>query len=173
MEAEELAEVAHEARRGDERRIGMTMAVFAALLALVTMMGHRAHTEEVVLQTQVTDDWAFYQAKTGRAQMYEADAQLAQLTGGGGLTLSTTFVVRAEKERADAEQIRRRAEQRAEETRAAARRAAYYDASEIFLEVAIVLCSIALLAGALVFWRLSFVAAVVGVAIAAYGLVVV
>ncbi len=172
MEAEELAEVAHDARRREERRIGMTMAVFAALLAVVTMMGHRAHTEEVVLQTQVTDDWAFYQAKNGRAQMYEADAQLAQLGGGGGITLSTTFIARAEKEKADAEQVRRRAEQREEETRATARRASGFDASEIFLEVAIVLCSIALLADALVFWRLSFLAGAVGVAVATYALFV-
>ena len=169
MEAEELAEVAHEARRQEERRIGTTIAVFAALLAVVTMMGHRAHTEEVVLQTQVTDDWAFYQAKNGRAQMYEADALLAQLGGAGGITLSTTFVARAEKERTDAEQIRRRAEQREEQTRAAARRASFYDASEIFLEVAIVLCSIALLADAIVFWRVSFVGAVIAIAVAAYG----
>ncbi len=169
MEAEELAEVAHDARRREERRIGMTMAVFAALLAVVTMMGHRAHTEEVVLQTQVTDDWAFYQAKNGRAQMYEADAQLAQLAGGGGVTLGTTFIARAEKEKVDAEQIRRRAEQREEETRATARQASYYDAAEIFLEVAIVLCSIALLADMLVFWRLSFVAGAIGIVVAAYG----
>ncbi len=171
MEAEELAEVAHEARRKEERRIGMTMAVFAALLAVSTMLGHRAHTEEVVLQTQVTDDWAFYQAKNGRAHMYEADAELAQLSGGTGGSLADTFRARAEKERKDAEGIRRTAEQRGEETRAAARRASFYDASEIFLEVAIVLCSVALLADALVFWKVSFVSAAIGIAIGLYGLI--
>ncbi len=170
MEADELAEVAHDARRREERRIGMTMAVFAALLAFVTMMGHRAHTEEVVLQTQLTDDWAFYQAKHGRAQMYEADAQLARLSGGGGITLSTTFIDRAEKEKKDAEEIRVRAQERQQETRAVARRASFYDASEIFLEVAIVLCSVALLAGMLAFWRLSFLAGAIGATIGSAGL---
>ena len=165
MEAEELAEVAHEAHRCEERRIGMTMAVFAALLALSTMLGHRAHTEEVVLQTQLADDWAFYQAKTNRWHMYEADAQLAALSGGGGITLATTFMARGEKEKKDAEDARRTAERRQDETRAAARRATFFDAAEIFLEVAIVLCSIALLAGASVFWRVSFVSALVGLAI--------
>ncbi len=170
MEAEELAEVAHEAHRREERRVGMTMAVFAAMLAVATMLGHRTHTEEVLLQTQVTDDWSFYQAKNGRARMYEADGQLAQLSGQAGQALAATFRQRAEKEKADAEGIRRTAERRGEETRAAARRAGFFDASEIFLEVAIVLCSIALLAGSLVFWRVSFVSAVVGLAIGVYGL---
>jgi hypothetical protein len=170
MEAEELAEVAHEARRHKERRIGMTMAVFAALLAVTTMLGHRAHTEEVVLQTQTTDDWAFYQAKNGRGQMYEADAELAQLSGADGVRLAATFRGRAAKEKSDAAGIHRTAELREDETRTAARRASFFDASEIFLEVAIVLCSIALLADALVFWRMSFISAAIGIAIGACGL---
>lgn len=169
MDAEQLVEVAHEAHRREERCVGMTMAIFAALLAVATMLGHRAHTEEVVLQTQATDDWAFYQAKNGRAHMYEADAQLAELTGPGGATLAMTFIGRAEKERKDAEGIRSTAERHEEDTRTAARRAGYYDGAEIFLEVAIVLCSIALLAAALLFWKVSFVSAAIGVAIAVYG----
>ncbi len=171
METEELAELAHETHRREERRIGMTMAVFAAFLALSTMLGHRAHTEEVVLQTQLADDWAFYQAKNSRWHMYDADAQLAALSGGGGITLATTFMARGEKEKKDAEDVRRTAEQRQEETRAAARRATLFDAADIFLEVAIVLCSIALLAGASVFWRVSFVSALVGIAIGLYGFI--
>ena len=31
------------------------MAIGAALLAMVTLMGHRLHTEEVVLQTKSAD----------------------------------------------------------------------------------------------------------------------
>ena len=170
MEAEELAEVARDARRGEERRIGMTMAVFAALLAVTTMLGHRAHTEEVLLQTQATDDWGFYQAKNNRGQMYEADAQLAQLYGAAGGEMSTMFAERAQKEKRDAEEVRTRAEEREKETRAVARRASFYDGSEIFLEVGIVLCSIALLADALLFWRLSFVPAAIGVILGAVGL---
>ncbi len=169
MEAEELSEVAREAHRREERVIGMTMAVFAAMLAAVTMLGHRAHTEEVVLQTRATDEWAFYQAKNVRAQMYEADAQLAALSGSGS-ALADSFRQRAAKEKNDADGIRRTAEGREEETRAEARRATFFDASEIFLEVAIVLCSIALLAGARIFWGVSFVSGAIGLAIGLYGL---
>ncbi len=170
MEAEELEEVAHEARRKEQRRIGMTMALFAALLALTTMLGHRTHTEEGVLQTRTTDDWAFYQAKNGRAQMFDADAELAQLSGPPGAALAESFRARAAKERSDAEGARQTAERREEETRRTARRGALFDAGEIFLEVAIVLCSIALLADALVFWRMSFISAVVGVILGTWGL---
>lgn len=56
-----------------------------------------------------------------------------------------------------------------EETQAAARHANFFDGAEICLEVAIVLCSIALLTGTLLFWRLSFIGTVVGAAIASLG----
>jgi uncharacterized protein DUF4337 len=44
-------------------------------------MGHRLHTEEVVLQTKAADGWAFYQAKNNRYHMYTTDAKLAALIG--------------------------------------------------------------------------------------------
>ena len=63
METHELLEAAEKAHSRAERRIGVTMAITAALLAVVTLMGHRLHTEEVLLQTKATDGWAYYQAK--------------------------------------------------------------------------------------------------------------
>ena len=34
------------------------MAVLAVLVATVSLLGHRTHTEEIILQNQVTDKWA-------------------------------------------------------------------------------------------------------------------
>jgi hypothetical protein len=56
------------------------------------------------------------------------------------------------------------------ETRTAARHATFFDAAEICLEVAIVLCSIALLTGTLAFWYVSFLVTAVGVGLGAGGL---
>ena len=47
------------------------MAVVAALLASVTLMGHRLHTEETVQQTKAADGWAFFQAKRVRSAIQE------------------------------------------------------------------------------------------------------
>jgi hypothetical protein len=58
VETEELIEIAEKSRHEAQRGIGITMAIFAACLALVTLMGHRLHTEEVVLQTRLADQWA-------------------------------------------------------------------------------------------------------------------
>src|SRR5205823_700296 len=130
---------------------------------------HRLHTDETVQQTRAADGWAFYQAKNGRYHMYAADAKLAELTGPQGATIAKEWRKKAEEERADADMIRLENEKLDEETHTIARRATYFDAAEICLEVAIVLCSVALLTGTLLFWRLSFLGLGVGVVVSALG----
>src|SRR5262245_22402270 len=169
MDSEELLEVSRESR-GVERVIGVTMAIGAALLAMVTLMGHRLHTEEVVLQTKSADGWAYYQAKNGRYHMYANDAKLAELTGAKDAgAVSAEWMKKSEEERKEADEIRRENERLDKETEAAARRATFFDIGEICLEVGIVLCSISLLTRAALFWRASFVPSLVGVALAIFG----
>jgi hypothetical protein len=169
MESEELAEVAEHAH-GPQRKIGLTMAVVAACLASVTLMGHRLHTEETVQQTKAADGWAFFQAKNSRYHMYAADSRLAQLIGPQGAEVAVEWKAKAEEERKEAEEIRHENEKLDEETHVIARRATFFDAAEICLEVAIVLCSVSLLTGTALFWQLSFVGTVIGLGIAAFGL---
>lgn len=168
-EVKELQEVASEARTREAKRIGLTMAVVAVLLAVSTMLGHRAHTESVLQQTRATDQWAYYQAKNVRAHMYEADSQMAAVLGPQGAKLAEDFKARGEKQRTDAENIRTEAEKLEAETRATERKATHYNLAEIFFEIGIVLCSISLLSGSSLFWRLSFIGTAVGILIAARG----
>src|SRR5712691_4546044 len=103
MDERELAEVTEHAHGKTGRAIGLTMAVIAALLASVTLMGHRLHTEETVQQTKAADGWAFFQAKNGRYHMYAADAKLAELMGTQGASIAETWNKKAEEERGQAE----------------------------------------------------------------------
>jgi hypothetical protein len=169
MEEQELAELSEHAHGRSGRAIGLTMAIVAALLASVTLMGHRLHTEETVQQTRAADGWAFYQAKNSRSHMYAADAKLAELIGPQGASVAKEWRKKAEEEKRDADGIRIENEKLDEETHATARRATFFDAAEICLEIAIVLCSISLLTGTQLFWKISFAGTAIGVAIAAIG----
>jgi len=51
--------------------VTLTMAILAVVIATVTLLGHRAHTEEVLLQTRAADQWAYFQAKEIRRRSYE------------------------------------------------------------------------------------------------------
>ncbi len=167
METDELRELHEHVHNPLQREIGVTMAVFAALLAVVTLMGHRLHTEEVVLQTRLADQWAYYQAKNTRAQIYATDAALAKLQGAQGETLAAAWTQRSAEERQQADDIRGHNEELDRETQHAAREATEFDRSEVFLEVAIVLASVALLTGTRSFWFVSFASAAVGAVLAA------
>ena len=163
MEEQELAETAEKAQRPEQKRVGITMAVVAVLLAIATMLAHRAHTEEVLLQTRANDQWGYYQAKNTRAAMYAADAKLALLMRAEGQQVATEFTNQAEEQKRGSEEIRQSAENLEEETRTEAKRANYFDLAEVALEATIVLCSITLLSGSLLYWKLSFVSTAIGV----------
>src|SRR5215470_11681596 len=100
----------HAAHDPFDRRVAFTMAVIAALLAVVTMLSHRAHndtlllqaegnrlqTESNILHTQASDLWSYFQAKKNRQYLYEANADmLAVLATGPGGT-NTEAVKRAD-----------------------------------------------------------------------------
>src|SRR5580700_10069405 len=159
MEPQELAENTEKARETGQRAIGLTMAILAVLLAVSTMLSHRAHTEEVLLETRATDQWNYYQAKNIRYHVYEADAEMAALMGDKGAPAAADFRAKGEQQKTDSEKIQKDAEDLGKEVETAGGRARFYDAGELFLEVAIVLCSITLLSKSRLYWRVSFLAA--------------
>src|SRR5579871_6278474 len=68
---EELREHSEHAQNPFDKRVAATMAIIAAALALVSVLGHIATTEELLLQQKASDQWAFYQAKSIRR--YESE----------------------------------------------------------------------------------------------------
>src|SRR5579885_3434330 len=69
--SEELKEHAEEARGPFDRKVAVSMAIIAAALAIATVLGHIATTEELVNQQRAADQWAFYQAKAMRRYQSE------------------------------------------------------------------------------------------------------
>ena len=161
METNELSEMAEKSKESNEKAVGLTMAIVAVLLAFATMLGHRSHTEEILVQSKANDQWAYYQAKNIRSHTYEANAELAALIGGGA-KVAEDFKSKAETQRQEAEQVQEKAREFENESTHASRKADRFDTSEIFLEIAIVLCSITLLTDKKSYWRLSFIASAIG-----------
>jgi hypothetical protein len=67
-------------------------------------------------------------------------------------------------------QILERATDGKKETDVIEKKATFYDGAELFLELSIVLCSVTLLSENKLFWKLSLVSSLAGVAIAVWGL---
>src|SRR5215472_15927240 len=81
MAADELEDLQEHAEHAAHNRsmvpVSLTMAILAVLVAIVSLLGHRTHTEEVVLQTKVNDQWAYYQGKDTRLHVDDKFGALA------------------------------------------------------------------------------------------------
>ena len=170
-ELNELQENAEHAKHDPSLApISVTMAVLAVLVAAVTLLGHRAHTEEVVLQAKSSDQWAFYQAKNIRRHTDELFVDLTSVeatTDAAGLArLREKYSGEAARYREEQKGIEEKANEMEAEVGHERNRADRFDLAEVFLEVGLVITSITLLSGRRIFWYLGMLLGVVGIVVA-------
>jgi Domain of unknown function (DUF4337) len=175
--AEELQELHEQAEHAkDDRRmapVSLTMAILAVAVAVVSLLGHRAHTEEVLSQAKASDQWAYYQAKNIRRQSDQIVADLMTVVpkqdGQAVAKLGEKYAGEAERYQSEQKTIQSEAQHLEEEVGVERRRADRFDLGEVFLEVALVITSITLMSGKRIFWHTGIVLAIVGFLITATG----
>jgi hypothetical protein len=178
--AEELKELHERAEHGAADKsiapVTVTMAILAVLVAVVSLLGHRSNTEELLLQTKSTDQWAQYQAKAIRERSYEVFLDQLAVFSIGDQThahdLKAKYqseVDRYHKELAD---IMKEARESEAEQKLTERRVDRFDLGEVLLEAALVICSITLLTRKRIFWLFGLAAGLGGVAIAVTGFII-
>ncbi len=150
--------------------ISLTMALLAVMVAVVTLLGHRAHTEEVVLQAKSSDQWAFYQAKNIRRHTDELFVDLTSVeatTDAAALAkLREKYSGEASRYKDEQKDIEDKAREMEAEVGTVRGRADRFDLAEVFLEVGLVITSITLLSGRRIFWYLGILLGVVGLVVA-------
>ncbi len=177
---DELKELEENAEHGRHEPamawVSVTMAFLAVLGAVVTLLGHRAHTEEVVLQAKASDQWAYYQSKNIRDNENRLFADFSAVAASKDEKSMAAFHDKASQE-ADRQHKEKTAEQdKARELDAEVgverNRADRYDISEVFLEIGLVITSITLLSGRKIFWYAGMAFSVVGIVLAVMGAMV-
>ncbi len=179
-ESEALEKAKEAAAEAKERRhlapVSLTIAILAVFVAVVSLLGHRAHTEEILMQTRATDQWAYYQAKNMRRNTLEAlDEVLTALENTKAeraQEVQKHFHEEIEKYREQQKDIQTEARGLEAEVQRATRRADRFDLGEVFLEIALVVTSITLLTDNRRFWYLGIGLACVGLVAAASGFLV-
>jgi hypothetical protein len=167
---EELSDLNESAEEGRQPRlapVSLTMAVLAVLVAITTLLGHRSHTEEIVLQTKSSDQWAYYQAHNMRGYSYEAILDELQFIP----TRDRAAEDKArEKYQAALEHERERTKEIAEEARKLEAEARFrehrgdrFDLGEGLLEAGLVITSITLLTRRRGFWYAGCIVAGLGI----------
>jgi hypothetical protein len=184
----------HAAHDPFDRRVAMTMAIIAAMLALVTMLSHREHNETLlhqaesnIFQTQANDQWNYFQVKKNRGYMDQAWVELVPLLAKDSHNSDSEtksaqlvnkyqgLVAKYKKESAEAKEQAEKLEEQAKKSKEASERAHHradhFDYGELGVEVALVLCSIAVLTKNSRLWASGIVIGLIGFAAALWGFV--
>jgi Domain of unknown function (DUF4337) len=156
------------------RRVALTTAVYAVILAIASLGAGNAMKHMLLAQQQSSDQWAFYQAKVIREHLYRAQAllmqaELADVAAAGGprrdkqQELAARFSEEEKRynaEKKDIEQDAKRLERERDHYR---QRDRYFEFAEVFLQIAIVCSSVAILASSRAMYVFSTVMAALGV----------
>ena len=162
---EELQEQAGEARGPFDKRVAGTMAALAAVMAIVSVLGHVTTTEELLLQQKASDQWSYYQAKSIRR--YESEVARDLFAGMKISDKSDEYAKNIDKYRKDDDDIQKEATALENESHYRGKQALGFHLGEVFLEISIVLASVAILTKRATMWYLSIVGGLVGTVIAA------
>ncbi len=156
------------------KRVALTTAIFAVILAITSLGGNNAMKEMLLSQQQASDQWAFYQAKAIREHLYRNQKLHLEI----GLIERGNLMRPVVKERVEAmlkkltdEEVRYNAEKKEIEKEAKKLehernmnrdKDPYFDYGEVLLQIAIVMASVSILSGSRPVFYLSLVGAILG-----------
>jgi hypothetical protein len=153
MEADEVQEFANQMKESGEggeslRSISLGISILAVLVAMVTVLGHRSHTEAVMMQSRAGDQWNEYQAKKIRMDNLSVDVDLLALqpsNDSAAVAAKTKeYQAHIDKWKVELPEEQEKAREFEREVNKAEAKAARYDLGEALLQISVVLCSITL-----------------------------
>jgi hypothetical protein len=169
-------EIHHEVEVTDPmgKRIGVQASVIAVILAVVTILSHRAHTEAVLLKAAANDTWQRYQSTRVKFHSIEVGEDLvaALVSNDRAAQKLADYAKSKAKYDQQAGELQKEAQHLEQEGEGEEKRALHFDFGEGLLEIGLVLSSLYFIARRKLFPTVGVVAAAVGAVLAVIGLVV-
>jgi hypothetical protein len=156
------------------RRVALTTALYAVILAVTALGGNNSMKEMLLAQQEAADQWAFYQAKALRETIYkversnlEADFQEraqylkpdARARFEGRIKKAADEEARYAAEKKDIEGDAKKAEHERDLNK---KKNPYFDLAEVLLQISVVMASIAILSSSRPVFCFSLAVAVMG-----------
>src|SRR5260370_42380215 len=181
MEANECQECAKQMKESGEggeslKVISLGISILAVLVAMITVLGHRSHTEAVLMQSKAGDHWNEYQAKKIRMDnlLVNVDLLALQPSNDPAAVAAKTkeYQAHIDKWKSDLTEEEKKAREFEAEVTHAEAQAAHYDLGEALVQIAVVLCSITLFTRNRAYFLLGLSLGAAGIVIAVSGLLV-
>ena len=157
------------------RRVALTTAVYAVLLAIASLGGNNAMEDILLAQQEATNQWAYYQAKVVREHLNRGnkllvETQLAEPSPLKGSErakfeeLARKYADEEKRMNADKKDIEKDARKFEKARDVNKAKDVYFDYAEVFLQISIVSSSVAILAASRPMFWFSAVLAILGAA---------
>jgi hypothetical protein len=182
MEPEEMQEFSKQMQESAEgggeslTNISLAISILAVLVAMVTVIGHRSHTEAVLSQAKASDQWNEYQAQKIRSTELAAMADMLQLqptTNPAAVQAKLKdYAAQQAKWAASTEKEQEKAREFEADVAKAEHQAMRFDLGEALLQISVVLCSVTLFTRRKLYFYAGLSVGAVGVAFAATGFLV-
>ena len=184
--AEHAGHAAHAG--GFDRKVAVTVAIIAAVLAGVAMLGHRKHNNTLIhktvkgqLEVKESNTWAQYQSKRLRQQMdilqIQTLTRLPREKGSDPDPDVTKLKAEVARYKTELDELKAQAEGvHAEVTKADAEaehthhQADWLDYAHLAVELGLVVCSLGILTKRKLFWLGGIAVTVVGIGLATYAM---
>jgi hypothetical protein len=163
------------------RRTALVTALYAVCLAIVSLGGNNATKEMSLAQQQASDQWAFYQAKAMREQLYHIERLRVEddlAERGAGLApaarehkekLLETVGHEEKRYAGEKKEIEERARELEHERDKNTAKDPYFDFGEVLLQISIVLASMSILTHSRTIFHASVVSALTGLVLGLNG----
>jgi len=146
-----MQEFAKQVKEGGEESltsISLAISILAVLVAMVTVLGHRSHTEAVLAQSKAGDQWNLYEAKKIRQDslLVVMDQMALQPTVDARATAAKLAEYKAHIARwtQELKDEQNTANEYQAKVKKAERQAEHFDLGEALLQISVVLSSITL-----------------------------
>lgn len=158
-----------------EKQIGLVIAVIAVIMAIIGAFGKDAANARITAEVRSSNQYAWYQSKRIRVAMNDLTIkQLDIQLQGSAITdaqkesiakLQASLKKKNDEYEAENKEILAEADKLKAQAEEAAHKYHNYEQAEIFLQIAVVLCSVTLLTHSMIFLY-------VGIALTAVGLLI-
>lgn len=155
--------------------LALTTVVFAVCATLSTLKGGGFSTRSVMSQAQASDQWSYYQAKSIKGYIYELQREkleldLKNMKAGASRSLTadyekriTAYKEKIERYDKEKEEIKKKAEDLEKKRDDAQKHSGAFGMAAMFLQIAILLSSIAALMKQKYFWFIGMAGGSIGI----------
>jgi len=147
-----------------EKMVAISIAVMAVFLSYISMKGDNGKTDSIVATNKAADEYAFFQAKSLKRHMAENEADILKY-----LANTSEAAKRREELAADAvrykeegEKEKKKAEQYEKDAQVGSDMNDRADLGGLFLQIAIVIASVAILSRQKLLWYASMILGIIG-----------